>query len=84
MPRPVVPMRALPLAASRAWSSSGCKGRIRQAFSAMQKVSGVTSTPIGRIASISSSRAQGSTTTPLPIIDSLPGRTTPEGSRLSL
>src|SRR6185369_6124111 len=30
------------------------------------------------------SRAQGSTTTPLPMTESLPGRTTPEGSRLSL
>ena len=34
--------------------------------------------------SISSSSAQGSITTPLPMIESLPGRTTPEGSRLSL
>ena len=30
------------------------------------------------------SSAQGSSTTPLPMIDSLPGRTTPDGSRLSL
>ena len=34
--------------------------------------------------SISSSNAQGSTTTPLPITESLPPRTTPDGSRLSL
>src|SRR5262249_1541847 len=36
-----------------------------------------------RIASISRSSAQGSTTTPFPITESFPGRTTPEGSRLS-
>ena len=44
----------------------------------------LTSTPFSRIASISSINAQGSTTTPLPMIDNLPGRTTPDGSRLSL
>ena len=29
-------------------------------------------------------QAHGSITTPLPMIDSLPGRTTPDGNRLSL
>ena len=45
--------------------------------------SGVTATPWPRRVSISFSSAQGSTTTPLPMTDSLP-RTRPEGSRLSL
>ena len=35
-------------------------------------------------ASISMIRCQGSSTTPLPITLSLPGRTTPEGSSASL
>ena len=33
---------------------------------------------------ISSAKAQGSTTTPLPITESLPGRTTPEGQQRQL
>jgi hypothetical protein len=49
-------------------------------FSAIISVSGVISTPCARSVSISASSAQGSSTTPLPITDSLPGRTMPEGS----
>ena len=84
MPRPVVPSLAPPRASSRAWSSSRWIGRIRQTFSAIVSASGLTPTPFATMVSISSSSAQGSTTTPLPITESLPPRTTPDGSRLSL
>src|SRR5579875_1760121 len=80
MPRPVVPMRPSPCRSSRARSRAPCEGRINAALSASFKVSGVTATPLAHIASISATSAHGSTTTPLPMIDSLPGRTTPEGS----
>ena len=73
-----------PRRSSRARSSAPCDGRISAALSASFRFCGLTSTPFARIASISSSSAHGSTTTPLPMIDSLPGRTTPDGSRLSL
>src|SRR5579871_1427102 len=84
MPRPVVPMLASPRALSRSRSSAPCSGRISAAFSASSRLAGVTSTPCLRSASISAISAQGSTTTPLPMTESLPLRTTPEGSRLSL
>ena len=71
-------------AASRRRSSVPWSGRMSGAFSAISRLSGVTLTPCPRSASISFSSAQGSTTTPLPMIESLPGRTMPEGSRLSL
>src|SRR5271154_6320365 len=80
MPRPVVPSLLAPRAASRALSIAPCIGRIRVAFSASSRVSGVIVTPFSLIFSISGSSAQGSTTTPLPITDSLPSRTTPDGS----
>mgnify|MGYP003351888654 CR=1 FL=1 len=54
------------------------------AFSATTRFSGEIFTPCFSIASISANRAHGSTTTPLPMTESLPGRTTPDGSRLSL
>ncbi len=84
MPRPVVPSRVPEFDVSRKRSSSRWTGRISAAFSATTRVSGVTATPLARICSISSISAQGSTTTPLPMTDSLPGRTTPEGSSDSL
>src|SRR5215218_3216824 len=84
MPRPVVPIRRAPRRSSRARSSAPCDGRISAALSARRSVSGEIASPLPRIVSISASNAQGSTTTPLPMIDSLPGRTTPDGSRLSL
>ena len=65
-------------------SSSWCSGRISVAFSAMRRFCGVTLTPCPSSRSISSSSARGSSTTPLPITDSLPGRTTPDGSSDSL
>ena len=47
MPRPVVPILApgALAAASRATSSAGWIGRIRQALSAMVRMSGVMATP---------------------------------------
>src|SRR5579885_2469565 len=82
MPRPVVPSFLSPRRSSRARSSSPCEGRIRAALSATFRVFGEMSSPFLRIVSISATRAQCSTTTPLPMIDNLPGRTTPDGSRL--
>ncbi len=54
------------------------------AFSAMRRLSGVTAMPCFSSWAISSISACGSITTPLPMIDSLPPRTTPEGSSDSL
>ena len=45
---------------------------------------GVTVTPCFSSRSISSTSARGSITTPLPMIDSLPPRTTPDGNSESL
>ena len=45
----------------------------------MRRFAGLTATPWLVSFSISSLSAQGSTTTPLPITDSVPSRTTPEG-----
>jgi len=84
MPRPVVPIFATVVWLSRARSSSPWIGRISGVFSAIINVSGVISTPCPRTVAISSTRCQGSSTTPLPITESLPGRTTPEGSACSL
>ena len=50
----------------------------------MIKLFSFTSTPFCFISLISSSRAQGSTTTPFPIIEILFFLTIPEGSNLSL
>src|SRR3546814_4478912 len=55
-------------------------GRIRLALWATCRLRGPTSTPCSRIVAISAISAQGSTTTPLPMIESLPLRTTPERS----
>jgi hypothetical protein len=84
MPRRVVPTRVSMLEDSRTASSSWCSGKISVAFSAMRKLCGVTSIPCPLRRSISSSSARGSITTPLPITESFPGRTTPDGSRDSL
>jgi len=85
MPRPVVPILVpLEAASSRARSSWPWIGRMRDVFSAIISVSGVIVTPCSRIFAISSIRCHGSSTTPLPITDSLPSRTTPEGNALSL
>ena len=83
MPRPVVPIRVAAFDCSRALSSSRCSERISVVFSAMRRFSGVTVTPCAASRSISSIKAWGSSTTPLPITDSLP-RTTPDGSSDSL
>jgi hypothetical protein len=50
----------------------------------MRRVSTEIATPMPRSVSISCISAQGSTTTPLPMIESFPGRTTPEGRSESL
>ena len=63
---------------------SAGKGKIRFADSDIMKLFTSTSTPLDFISSISSSNAQGSTTTPLPIIEILFFLTIPEGSNLSL
>jgi hypothetical protein len=84
MPRLVVPIFSAEFEVSRKWSSSRCSGRIRVALSAMRRFSGLIATPCVRSRAISSTRCQGSTTTPLPITESLPGRTMPEGSSESL
>ena len=83
MPRPVVPILPLPAAASRITSSSVWIGRISGQLSATTRFSGVIDTPCPSSRSISALSAHGSSTTPLPIIDSVPV-TMPEGSRLSL
>ncbi len=49
-----------------------------------EQQSGVTATPCAAILAISSRRWCGSSTTPLPMTESLPGRTMPEGSSASL
>ena len=84
MPRPVVPILATEFWPSRARSNSPWIGRISDAFSAIIRFSGEISTPWPRSFSISITRCQGSTTTPLPMTDSLPPRTMPEGSRRQL
>ncbi len=84
MPRRVVPMRNAALADSRMASSSRCSGRMSVAFSAMRRLSGVTVMPCFLSWAISSNSACGSSTTPLPMTDSFPGRTTPEGNSDSL
>ncbi len=48
------------------------------------RLSGVTATPCVASRPISASNASGSTTTPLPMTETLPGRTMPEGSSDSL
>ena len=69
-PRSRAAGRARDAAAGSGWRSRRCAG-----------CSASTLTPCASSRPISSPSAQGSTTTPLPITDSLPGRTTPEGSR---
>ena len=84
MPRRVVPMRVISFEDSRNASSSRCSGRISVVFSAIRRLSGVTVTFCALSRSISSRSACRSSTTPLPMIDSLPGRNTPDGSNESL
>ncbi len=84
MPRPVVPILATEFWFSRARSNSPWNGRISGVFSAIIRLSGVTVTPCPPSFSISASSAQGSSTTPLPMTDSLPPRTIPLGNSDSL
>ncbi len=84
MPRLVVPIRPSPAELSRSESSSRWSGKMSVAFSAMRRLSREMPTPSFSILAISSAKAQGSITTPLPMTESLPLRTTPEGSSESL
>ena len=59
-------------------------GSINDADSDIMRFSGVTKTPWDLIRSTSDKKAQGSKTTPFPITDSFPPRTTPDGKRESL
>ena len=59
-------------------------GKIKFAASEIIKLLIFTSTPFDFISSISSSKAQGSTTTPFPIIETLFFLTIPDGSNLNL
>ena len=72
MPRPVVPILAAPAASSRMRSRSWWSGRMRGVFSATIRFAGVIVTPCPESLSISAIRAQGSSTTPLPMTLSLP------------
>ena len=84
IPRLVVPIFPLPAASSLISSISLWKGRIRFADSEIIKLSTSTTTPLDLISSISSNKAQGSTTTPLPMIEILFFLTMPDGSNLNL
>ena len=84
MPRFVVPMRVLVFDVSRSVSSSPWSGRISGALSAMSRLAGVIDRPCSVMRPISAMSAQGSTTTPLPITESLLGRAMPEGSSENL
>jgi hypothetical protein len=79
-----VPIFATALELSRARSSSPWIGRIRGVFSAIISFSVVIFTPISAMRAISSSSAQGSSTTPLPMTLSLPSRRIPDGNSDSL
>jgi len=84
IPRLVVPILLFPAASSLISSISLWKGKIKFADSEIIKLFTFTSTPLDFISSISSNKAHGSTTTPLPIIDILPFLTIPDGNNLNL
>ena len=81
MPRPVVPIRALPRYRSVTLSRARWYGMIRWAFAEISSRS--QDTPRCRRSSISPSSTSGSTTTPLPMTGTTWGDSTPEGSRCS-
>ena len=60
------------------------EGRIKEADSEIIKFSELTSIPFFLISLISSKRAHGSITTPLPKIDIFPFLTMPDGNNLNL
>jgi len=84
MPRRVVPIAVMALEDSRIESRSRCRGRISVTFSATLRFSGLIATPCAFSLVISSRKACGSNTTPLPMTASFEGRSTPEGSSASL
>ena len=82
MPRPVVPILPSPAAALAQLVELAVQRQDQRGVLGDAQVAGVDLDALRFAARpISSPSAQGSTTTPLPMTDSLPGRTTPEGSR---
>jgi hypothetical protein len=83
MPRPVVPILPPPSAASRAVEVRRAAAGSARVLGDAQVV-GPTSTPWPRSGRSPPAAPRDRCTTPLPITDSLPGRTTPDGSRRQL
>src|SRR5882762_2464984 len=81
MPRPVVPIFLRPLFSSRPTSIRLWYGKMTWAFSLTINCCGSTSRPRLFRTSISCESASGSTTTPLPMKQRLPGWSTPLGTR---
>ena len=85
MPRLVVPIFTASTFADSRWaSSSRCSARISVTFSAIFRLLGETSMPWPASLAISSTKCCGSSTTPLPMIESFPGRTMPDGQQREL
>ena len=84
MPLLVVPILEFPAASSLISSISLWNGSINVAVSEIIKFFSLIITPLDLISSISSKRAHGSITTPLPITEILSFLTIPEGRSLSL
>ena len=82
MPRPVVPMAAVPRAASRARSSAAWYGRM-SGHASLTRTRSAAGTPHSASMRISSTRAVGDSTTPCPIRHCTPSCITPEGTRCS-
>src|SRR5438874_630019 len=81
MPRPVVPIFLRPLFSSRPRSIRLWYGKMTWAFSLTTSCCGSTKRPRLLRMSISWESASGSTTTPLPMKQRLPGWSTPLGTR---
>ena len=80
----VVPIFSLPAWFSLISSNSLWNGKINVTASEIIKFLSFMSIPLDFSSLISSNKAQGSTTTPLPIIEILFFLTIPDGRRLSL
>jgi hypothetical protein len=83
IPLPVVPILFLPFCTSLIWSISLWKLNIKHAFSEIKRFFFVIFIPDFFNFSISSIKALGLTTTPLPIIETLLSLIIPDGSRLN-
>ena len=84
IPLPVVPIFLPPAISSLSLSNSLWKGRISETFSAIMRFFFEILIPKFSKESISFFKAQGSKTTPLPIIDILSSLKIPEGSKDNL